>query len=113
LKICLHDLIESMACSVVSDTTSPSGPELSAASSLFLGTFLGSIMFMFYKEFMSQRKMHNFVECNLLLSLDNKNEIRKKTKCLLTFNSFYDGHTVTGGKTLMIFFNEEDMPRDR
>jgi hypothetical protein len=37
--------MESMACGVVSDTTSPSGLELSAASSLFLGSLLGAIKF--------------------------------------------------------------------
>jgi hypothetical protein len=37
--------MESMACGVVLDMMSPSGIEFSAASSLFLGSFLGAIMF--------------------------------------------------------------------
>jgi hypothetical protein len=34
--------MESMACGIVSDTTSPSGLELSATSSLVLVAFLGA-----------------------------------------------------------------------
>jgi hypothetical protein len=37
--------MESMACGIVSDTTSPSGLKISATSSLFLGAFLGAMMF--------------------------------------------------------------------
>jgi hypothetical protein len=48
--------MESMACGVVSDTTSYFGLELSAASSLFLGAFLGSIMFVFRMNFCRREK---------------------------------------------------------
>jgi hypothetical protein len=37
--------MESMECDVVLDTTSPSGLELSAASSLFFDVLLGAITF--------------------------------------------------------------------
>ena len=37
--------MESMACGIVSDITSPFGLKLSATSSLFLGAFLGAMIF--------------------------------------------------------------------
>jgi hypothetical protein len=55
-KLCLHDLMESMACGIVSDTAYPSGLELLAASSLFLGAFLGAIILVFRMNFGRREK---------------------------------------------------------
>jgi hypothetical protein len=39
----LQDLIESMACGIVSDMISPSGLCISSVSSVFFGAFFGAI----------------------------------------------------------------------
>jgi len=100
LKIYLQDLMESMACNVVSNTTSPSRLEISVASSLFLGAFLGAIMFVFRTNSRRREKCVSLLNA-IHLWVQTIRMKFEKTKPLLTFNSSYDKRTETGNKTLV------------
>jgi hypothetical protein len=58
--------MESMACGIVSDTTSPSGLETSATSSFFLVAFLGTMVVILDQKPVYKEKCIKLDKCDSL-----------------------------------------------